>query len=131
MARFKKFIPKKEESKIIYKSGIVDGIVLLSISELEFVELYTPVTNDNMKSKAIKISYEKDALVIDVMVKIHYSQSVSDIAFRVQEAIRHNIESMTEYKISSVNVIVNGVMFDEPKPTVVNSDAETGKDSTN
>ena len=116
MARFKKLLQNKEESKIIYKDGIVDGIVMLSVSELDFVELSSQSKKDDMKSKAIKITYFNDTVSVDVMVKIHFSQCVSDIAFRIQEAVRHNVESMTEYKISNVNVIVSGVMFDEPAP---------------
>lgn len=118
MARFKKNLQNKPESKIIYKDGIVDGIVLLSVSELEFVELCNPVKNDDMKSKAIKVTYGKDGVQVEVMVKIHFSQCVSDVAFKIQEAVRHNVESMTEYKISNVDVIVNGVIFDEPKPSI-------------
>ena len=117
MARFKKLLQKKEEGKIIYKDGIVDGIILLSVSELDHVELCSFSKNNEMKSKAIKITYNKDVIQVDVMVKIHFSQSVSDVAFKIQEAIRHNVESMTEYKVAGVNVAVNGVLFDDPIPT--------------
>ena len=119
MARFKKLMQKKDEGKIVYKDGIVDGIVLLSVSELEYVELCAHTKSDDMKSKAIKVVYENSAVTVDVMVKIHYSQCISDVAFKIQEAVRHNVEAMTEYKIASVNVIVNGVIFDDPQPVQV------------
>ena len=123
MARFKKFKQKEQEGKIIYKDGIIDGIVLLSVSELDYVELFSFVKSSDMKSKAIKVTYDKDGVHVDIMVKIHFSQSVSDVAFRIQEAVRHNVESMTEYKIASVNVIVNGVIFDEPTTIDANQDS--------
>ena len=116
MARFKKIPQRKQEGQIIYKEGIVDGIVLLSVSELEYVELVSFIKNNEMKSKAIKVTYDKDGVHVDVVVKIHYSQCISDVAFRIQEAIRHDVESMTEYKIASVNVSVDGVFFDEAEP---------------
>lgn len=119
MARFKKIRQTVREGKIVYKDGIVDGIVLLSVSELDFVELCSFVKSSDMKSKAIKVTYEKDLVHVDVMVKIHFTQSISDIAFKIQEAIRHNVEAMTEYKIASVNVNVNGVYFDEANTTSV------------
>ena len=50
---------------------------------------------------------------MDVKVKIHFTQCVSDMAFKIQETIRHNIESMTDYRVAGVNVIVKGVLFDE------------------
>ena len=117
MARFKKIKQREHEGKIIYKDGIVDGIVLLSVSELEFVELYSYIRSSDMKSKAIKVTYDKDGVHVDIVVKIHFSQSVSDVAFKIQEAVRHNVESMTEYKIASVNVIVIGVIFDDTVST--------------
>ena len=113
MARFKKLNQREQEGKIVYKEGIVDGIVMLSVSELDHVELCSFVKSNDMKSRAIKVTYDKDLVNVDVMVKIHFSQSVSDVAFKIQEAVRHNIEAMTEYKISSVNVNVNGVIFDD------------------
>lgn len=122
MAGFKKFKQREQEGKIVYKDGIVDGIVLLSVSELDYVELCSFVKNNDMKSRAIKVTYDKDGVNVDVMVKIHFSQSVSDIAFKIQEAVRHNIEAMTEYKILSVNVIVNGVIFDDVAATETEQD---------
>ena len=116
MARFKKIPQRKQEGKIIYKEGIVDDIVLLSVSELEYVEFVSFIKNNEMKSKAIKVTYDKDGVHVDVLVKIHYSQCISDVAFRIQEAIRHDVESMTEYKIASVNVSVDGVFFDDAEP---------------
>ena len=38
-------------------------------------------------------------------------QSVSDAAFKIQEAVRHNVEAMTEFHIASVNVHVCGIFF--------------------
>ena len=113
MARFKKLPQKKNEGKIVYNNSIVDGIVLLAIAELDNVELFSFADKKKMRSKAIKISSEKDGVKVSVAIKVHYSQSISDVAFRVQEAIRHNVEAMTEYKVSSVDVSVLGVMFNE------------------
>lgn len=113
MARFKKFPQNSHEGKIIYGDGIVDGIVLLAVSEIPYVDLFAIAPRKKMRSSAIKVSFDKDGVHVDVAVKIHYSQCVSDLAFKIQEAIRHNVEAMTEYHIASVNVNVKGIMFDE------------------
>ncbi len=113
MATFN-FYQKKKEDKIVYGDGIVDGIILLAVSELSKVELYShKASNKKKKTNAIKVNFSKDGLEIDVFVKIHYSQSVSDVAFKIQETIRHNIESMTDYHIKHVNVNVVGVFFED------------------
>ncbi|MBR5192165.1 MAG: Asp23/Gls24 family envelope stress response protein [Clostridia bacterium] len=113
MARFKKLPQKKKEGKVVYGSGIVNGIVLLAVAELDNVELYSVSNKKSMRSNSIKVSLEKEGIKVSVAIKVHYSQSISEIAFRVQEAIRHNVEAMTEYKVASVDVSVLGVMFNE------------------
>ncbi len=113
MARFKKIPQQNHEGKIVLGSGIVDSIVMLAVNELEYVELDSTAPRSKMKSSAVKVAFDKDGVSVEVAVKIHYSQSVSDMAFKIQEAIRHNVEAMTEYHIASVNVIVQDVTFCE------------------
>ena len=112
MARFKK-TPQIKEGKIVYGDGIVDGIVLLAVKEIPNVELCAEAPKKQMRSSAIKVKKEKDGIHVDVVVKIHYGQSVSDTAFKIQEAVRHNVEAMTEYHVASVNVIIHGVTFED------------------
>jgi len=111
MARFKK-LPQKREGKIVYGDGIVEGIVYLALSELDDVELDCTSKKKALKN-AIKVTFDKEDVHVLVAVKMHYLQSVSDVAFKIQETVRHNVESMTEYHIASVNVFVNGVTFED------------------
>ncbi|MBO5714406.1 MAG: Asp23/Gls24 family envelope stress response protein [Clostridia bacterium] len=113
MARIKKVTRNKHEGKIIYGDGIVDGIVYLAVAEIPYAELYTLKQRAKNRSKAIKVTFAKDGVHVEVVVKVHYSQAVSDMAFKIQEVIRHNVEAMTDYHIANVNVVVRGVLFDE------------------
>ena len=119
MARFKKIPVNAHQGKITYGDGIVDGIVLLAVAEIPYVELYSSGTKKKMRSSAINVNFDKDGVHVDVIVKIHYSQCVSDMAFKIQEAVRHNVEAMTEYHIASVNVIVRGIIFKEKDDKVI------------
>lgn len=111
MARFKKLPINGHEGKLVFGDGIVDNIVLLAVEEIPYVELYT--SNPHKKCNAIKVTNLKDGIHVDVVVKIHYTQSVSDMAFKIQESIRHNVEAMTECHIASVNVSIKGVTFED------------------
>ena len=123
MVRFKKLPLKENDGKITYGENIVDGIVLLAVSEIPFVELYYPASRKKMTNPSIKVKTEKDGVHVEVMVKVHYTQSISDIAFKIQESIRHNVEAMTEYKIANVNVDVRGVSFkDKPEENNTTND---------
>jgi len=117
MAHLKKYYRSVHEGKLTYGNGIVDGIVLLALKEIPYVELANTFTSRPMRSSAIKVRMEKDGVHVDVTVKTHYLQSISDVAFKIQETVRHNVEAMTEYHIESVNVIVKGVTFEE-KPVL-------------
>ena len=124
MARFKR-LPSTHEGKITYGDGIVDGIVLLALKEIPSVELYYVPGHKKMRSKAIKVNIEKDGVHVDIIVKTHYSQNVADVAFKIQEAVRHNVEAMTEYHIASVNVVVKGVTFEDLPSPVPQDTAQT------
>ncbi len=117
MAHFKK-LPQEHEGKLIYGNGIVDGIAMLAVAEIENVELCAKAPRSKMRSSAISVNFDKDGVHVDVSVRIHFSQNVSDMAFKIQEAIRHNVEVMTEYHVASVNVEVSGVTFDEKTAVV-------------
>ena len=112
MARFIK-IPQINEGKIVYSDDIINGIVFLAVKEIQGIELDTKDGNCISKNNAIKVKREKDGIHIDITVKIHYTQNVSDMAFKIQEAVRHNLEVMTEYRATCVNVHISGVNFED------------------
>ncbi|MBQ6727529.1 MAG: Asp23/Gls24 family envelope stress response protein [Clostridia bacterium] len=111
--RVKKFRPRESRDKLIYGDGIVEGIVLLAVSEIPYAEIYRGVGGKRPAEDAVKVVIDKSNVSVDVVVSIHYSQCVSDMAFKIQEAVKYNVESMTDYNVVSVNVSVNGVMFED------------------
>ena len=128
MHRYTKTVHGRHEGKIVLKDRIIDGIIFLAISELPYVSFYTSSPFSKTKgNENIKVTLNKGNVSVNVYVKIHYSQSVSDMAFKIQESVRHNIESMTEYRVMSVNVIVKGVTFEE-KPEQKHADTEEQKE---
>ena len=121
MAYFK-HVPDGNKGKIIYNRSIVNGIVLLAISEIEGVEAATVESlkkrrNKKNAKKSVKVKFTENCIYVDVFVKINQSASVSDMAFKIQENIKHNVEAMTEYKLSKINVRVTDVIFDEEPST--------------
>ena len=111
MKRFNSYPIKKHEDKIVYADGIVDSIVLLALTEVPYVELDADLSHPKNAYKAFKVVLSTEGVFVEVKVKIHYTQNVTDMAFKIQEAIRHNIESMTDYKVIGVNVIVTDVLL--------------------
>lgn len=96
-----------QKGKISYNAGIVSGIVSLAVSEVDGVSLL------NTKSKGIKLFFEKQGIVADISVKVDYGYNVPSLAFRIQQSIKHNVESMTKYKVDKVDVHIQDVNFPE------------------
>ena len=94
-----------QKGKITYNSGIVSGIVELAINEVEGVTLL------NNKNKGVKLNFEKHGIVADISVKVDSNSNVSTLAYKIQQSIKHNVESMTNYKVAKVDVHVQDVNF--------------------
>jgi len=112
MAKFKK-LSQSHEGKVVYSDSIIDGIVYLAVSEIPDIELMSKEKNSLNRNSAISVRKERDLVYVDVSVKINYTLSVSETAFKIQEAIRHSIESMTHYRVENVNVNILDVLLDD------------------
>ena len=96
-----------QKGKVTYNSGIVSGIVALAISEVDGVTLL------NTKNKGVKLNFDKQGIVADISVKVDATYNVSSLAFKIQQSIKHNVESMTKYKVAKVDVHIQDVNFPE------------------
>jgi uncharacterized alkaline shock family protein YloU len=63
-------------------------------------------------AKGIRISEEKDGLVIDVFVNVRYNTKIPIVAWDIQENVKRKVEEITEMPIQRVNIHVQGVGFD-------------------
>lgn len=96
-----------QKGKITYNSSIVSGIVALAIDEVEGVYLLTN------KNKGIKLNFDKQGIIADISVKVDSTSNVSSLAFKIQQSIKHNVESMTNYKVAKIDVHIADVNFPE------------------
>ena len=94
-----------QKGKITYNPNIVSGIVALAINEVEGVSLL------NSKNKGVKLSFEKQGIVADISVKVNSDCNVSSLAFKIQQSIKHNVESMTKYRVAKIDVHIQDVTF--------------------
>ena len=52
---------------------------------------------------------ENDVILIELSVIVDYGTKIHEIAKQVQENVKIAIESMTGFKVSAVNVFVEGI----------------------
>lgn len=122
MAKRVKVVVEDEESKdnVTYKKNVVISIVSLATQEINGIASISRNSVSAIKStfskninRGIIVEFEEKQAKIDVFVNVKFGYSVRDVSFRVQENIKSSVESMTEFKVSMVNVHVVGVTFSE------------------
>ena len=96
---------------------VIATIASLAASEIEGVSKMTGSMAANLTeilgkkkfSKGVKVQLEEDTVGIDVFLSIVYGSIIQEVAEKVQENVKKAIESMTEFKVMTVNVHVQGV----------------------
>jgi len=66
-------------------------------------------------AKGVRVEVGEKETAVDIFVIVEYGAKIPDVASRVQENVKHAIESMTGLKVLEVNVHVQGVSFPEVK----------------
>lgn len=75
--------------------GIVDGFAKL-------------VTGTQL-TKGVKVEVGERETAIDVSIIVDYGVSIPEIAWRIQENVKRNVEQMTGLNVVEVNVYIQGV----------------------
>ena len=97
-----------------FKSGLINNVVALSAKEVAGVAgiaknfrnfALKGYTNDG----GVRITYDKDGVVIDVCIAVAYGYAAADVSYRVQENVINVAGSMLDKKIKAVNIKIASV----------------------
>lgn len=114
----------KQNGKVVYNTGIVNGIVALAVDEVEGTTLLTG------KKRGISLFLEKDGIYADVSVIVKYGYNVPELAYRIQQSVKQNVENMTKYKVAKVDVHIQDVIFPSAPTPEPDSEEENGTDDS-
>lgn len=68
----------------------------------------------------VYLNEEEKRVDMDVHVSINYGLNIPETSWLIQEAVKKNVEAMTDIVVDKVNVFVDGVILEkEPKPEKV------------
>lgn len=115
---------ENQDGKVVYNAGIVYNIVALAVQEVEGA---MPLPG---KKNGISLFLEKDGIYADVSVVVKYGYNVPEIAYRIQQAVKQSVENMTHYKVVSVDVHFQDVVFEENAAPVLKVDEEETDEET-
>lgn len=125
MANFKFGAHSDGNGKVVYNAGIVNGIVALAVNEVEGAMLLPG------KKRGISLFIEKDGVYADVSVIVKYGYNVPELAYRIQQSVKQNVENMTRYKVAKVDVHIQNVVFEDENAEVAPTDEKSdGEDKT-
>ena len=122
MSNFKLGSSEKQSGKVIYNAGIVQGIVALAVNEVDGT---VAIPN---KKNGISLYLEKDGIYADVSVVVKYGYNVPELAYRIQQSVKNNVETMTKYKVAKVDVHIMDVVFEDEQAVVSGTEQEDAQE---
>ena len=118
MKKAKTKVSHEKGGKLSYQRSVVVQIIELAAKEIAGVASFGVGASLAIKSafskkykKGIYLNFTEDGVETTVYLNALFGHSVNEVAFRVQENIKKSVESMTEYKVKRINVVVVGVKF--------------------
>ncbi|MGN0960869.1 MAG: Asp23/Gls24 family envelope stress response protein [Christensenellales bacterium] len=116
-------IKKQAKGNVTYGSDIVLSVINLATKEIAGVSSIVTKFSSILKRwfsnnyyEGVKITYNKDAMNVDVYINVCFGYNVTEVAFRVQENIKNSLSGMIDIKINKINVHVLGVEFPKDEP---------------
>ena len=101
------------KGKITCNKNIVLSVINLAAKEIAGVSSLSDNFGSAIKKwfsnnyyEGVKITYDKENVVIDVYLNVFYGYNVSEIAYRVQENIKNSLSSMIDINVDKINVHV-------------------------
>ena len=117
-------IKKQAKGNVTYGSNIVLSVINLATKEIAGVSSIVTKFSSMLKRwfsnnyyEGVKVTYNKDAMNIDVYINVCFGYNVTEVAYRVQENIKNSLSGMIDVKINRINVHVLGVEF--PKDEII------------
>ena len=111
-------IKKQAKGNVTYGSNIVLSVINLATKEIAGVSSIVTKFSSMLKRQfsnnyyeGVKVSYNKDAMNVDVYINVCFGYNVTEVAYRVQENIKNSLSGMIDVKINRINVHVLGVEF--------------------
>lgn len=116
----------QDNGKIMIANEVVMSIAAQALEDIKGVTVATTIA-EGIVDKLIKKNTARGINIftndetgitdIDVHINVDYGINVLEISWKVQEAVKRNVTSMTDVKVGNVNVFVDGLTVEkEPKP---------------
>lgn len=91
-------------------AGEVDGVAAMSAG---LAGGLTEMLGKKTASRGVKIEVKENHVSLDLFVVVRYGAKIPEVASRIQDRVKIQVERMTGLTVSNVNIHVQGVSFDQ------------------
>lgn len=112
---------KNQSSKVRISDEVIAAIAGVAASQVEGVaamsgnimgDIGSAILGKKSTGRGVKVSSGEKAVALDLYLNIRYGARIPEVAYKVQENVKKSIESMTELKVTHVNIHIQGVSQD-------------------
>ncbi len=64
-------------------------------------------------SRGVRVEMENNSVKIDLYLVVEYGAKVPELAWKVQENVKNNVETMTGMSVEKVNIHIEGISFEK------------------
>ena len=112
---------QEEKGSIHISEDVLVSLVKTAVSEIEGVSGLSNAAGAELAeligiktvSKGVKVAFEDETIVIDVIINVSYGSSIVSVAREVQDKLLSTVQSVTGIEKAKVNVHVAGISFDK------------------
>lgn len=102
-----------EMGAINLSEDVVAAIAVNAALEVEGVGALNHNGHKKNAVRGVKLTVGEGEIMVDLQITVHYGHPIPQVARTVQDAVANAVESMTELKVSQVNVRISNVTFGE------------------
>lgn len=112
-----------ENGKVVFAPDVVATIAGLAASEVNgvaslvgtVIEGISGIFTKKNMTKGVHVEVGQEEAAVDLSINVKYGFRIQDVCAEVQKEVKSAIETMTSLRVVEVNVLVQGVVFDEPE----------------
>lgn len=117
---------QENSGEIKISNDVITAIAAQALADIKGVQMAQTVA-EGFVDKLVKKNSQRGVKIymdegtknadIDVHIMIVYGINIPEISWKVQDAVKKNVEAMTDISVNKVNVFVDNVSIEkEPKP---------------
>lgn len=81
-------------------------------------------------SKGVKVTLSEKSVLLDLSIIAEYGTKIPDVAWKVQEKVKSEVEAMTGLEVKAVNISVDGVNVPKTEKETPVSNEEPTEENT-